>query len=220
MASRKPNGALVRGVVAELRRHPELRDSLLAALEDGVATKADIAKILERLDRHDQVLAHHAEVLERHSRAIERLIAAVEEQGRRIEEQGRRIEAAFLHVDALGARWGLKSEASFREALRSVLSRRFGATVERWRHHDADGRVFGRPADVEVDVVVRNGGTLLIEVKSHASRGDVAAFDRIAALYEQVTGRRADRLIESPSVDEAARVFAEQIAIEISTDLG
>lgn len=210
-------------VVAELfdqlRRDPALRDELTSLLGEGVATRADIARILERLDEHGRIL-------EQHGRAIEALIEAVrdqgkriEEQGKRIEEQGRRVEEAFRRVEALGARWGLHSESAFREGMRSVLSRRFGADVRRWEGFDQDGSVFGHPSSVEVDMVVRDGGVLLIEAKSHVSRGDLAAFHRKAELYERQTGARPARLIVSPSVEPRALEMARDMGIEVSTSL-
>ncbi|MBI5486807.1 MAG: hypothetical protein HY905_05715, partial [Deltaproteobacteria bacterium] len=49
-------------------------------------------------------------------------------------------------------------------------------------HEDMDGIVFGRRARVELDVVVRNGETIVVEIKAHAGRGDVAEFARSADL--------------------------------------
>jgi hypothetical protein len=103
--------------------------------------------------------------------------------------------------------------------MRKVLEERFGARVERWEGFDSEGIVFGHPAPVELDVVVRDGGTLLIEVKSHVSRGDLAAFERKARLYEQKTGTRAARIVVSPSVEPRAFQLAEDFGIEVSTSL-
>ncbi len=142
MATRGKNGALARSLLEAIRKDPLLRDELVLVLGDGVATKSDIAQVNERLDRQGEILGRHTQV-------IEKLVRAVE-------EQGRRIEVAFLHVDALGARWGFRSEA---------------------------------------------------------------AFLRKAELYERVTGKKADRMIVTPSLDDAAREFAGQVGIEVSTDL-
>jgi hypothetical protein len=166
----------------------------------------------KRLEEHSQRLAEHSKRLEEHSRRLEELTAAVREQGNRVAE-------AFRRVEALGARWGLQSEEAFREGMRKVLEERFGARVERWEGFDSEGIVFGHPAPVELDVVVRDGGTLLIEVKSHVSRGDLAAFERKARLYEQKTGTRAARMVVSPSVEPRAFQLAEDFGIEVSTSL-
>ena len=248
-------------VIEELRREPALRDQFAQVLGDSVATKADIARVLDRLVEQGRILERHTQVLEEHGRAIQQLTEAVREQGQRIEEQGQRIEEqgkrieeqgkrieeqgkrieeqgrhietqgqrieeqgkrveeAFRRVEAMGARWGLHTEAAFREGMQSVLTRRFGAEVKHWEGFDPDGIVFGHPASIELDLVVRNGGTLLIELKSHVSRGDLVVFHRKAKIYEQVTGSHAERLVVSPSVEPRARELARDLGIEISTSL-
>jgi hypothetical protein len=230
VAQRSP---VVTELLDQLRRDPALRDELISLLGEGVATRADIARVLERL-------VEHGRILEQQGKAIEALIEAVrdqgkrieeqgkrieeqgkriEEQGKRIEEQGKRVEEAFRRVEALGARWGLHSESAFREGMRTVLARRLGGDVRRWEGFDQDGIVFGHPSSVELDMVVRDGGVLLIEVKSHVSRGDLASFRRKADLYERQTGARAERLIVSPSIEPRALEMARDLGIEVSTSL-
>jgi len=45
------------------------------------------------------------------------------------------------HIDALGARWGLVSEAAFKEGL---IGKELGLMVEKWVKRDTEGYVFGR----------------------------------------------------------------------------
>ncbi len=213
-------------LLAELQRDPALRDEWARVLGEGVATKADLGRIFEQLAEQGRILERHSHVLEEHGRAIEEVGRRLEVQGRAIEElvravseQGQRIAAAFLRVEALGARWGLHSESAFREAMRTVLDRRFGARVQHWETVDQEGVVFGRPSSVEVDLVVRNGGTLLIEIKSHVSQGDLATFQRKAELYERQVGVHADRLVVSPSVEARALDMARELGIDVSTSL-
>ncbi len=103
----------------------------------------------------------------------------------------------------------------------AIVGERFGARVERWTHLDTGGEVFSQPAEVEVDVVVRNGGEpLLVEIKSSVSPGDVTAFRRKANLYDRVQGVRSRRLIVSPSVSDRAGELARSLGIDVSSDVG
>jgi len=121
-------------------------------------------------------------------------------------------------LDALGARWGIMSEKAFREGLRGVVEKELGFKVERWTAYDEEGRVFGFPSEVEVDVAVRDGKVILIEITSHARAPDVAVFKRKAELYAEKEGRRPDRLIIiTPYADEDAVKAAERLGIEIYT---
>jgi hypothetical protein len=42
-------------------------------------------------------------------------------------------------VRALGARWGIFSEESFRNAVKEIAEKEFGARVERWTRDDERG---------------------------------------------------------------------------------
>jgi len=173
-----------------------------------------------RIEEQGVRIAEQGKRIEEQGVRIEEQGKRIEEQGRRIEEQGKRVEEAFRRVEALGARWGLHSEEAFREGMRAVLERRFGARVRHWEGFDPDGSVFGHPASIELDLVVDNGGTLLVEVQSHVSRADLAAFERKAKLYEKQTGKQAGRLVVSPAVEPRALKMAEELGIEVSTSLG
>ena len=114
-------------------------------------------------------------------------------------------------LDALGARWGVVTERAFRECMRGV--------AENWEFRDEAGEVYGYPSIVEVDVVVRNGIHMLVEVKSSVSRGDVLEFWKIGRLCERVTGIKPRLVMISPYVDEKALESATNLGIEVYTQL-
>ena len=60
-------------------------------------------------------------------------------------------------IGALGARWGMRSEQAFRDALAGILEKNFVLKVLHVSEHDDDGVVFGRPDQVELDVIIKNG---------------------------------------------------------------
>lgn len=225
MSRRQPS--VTAQVISDLETDPELRDHFVRVLGDGIATKRDLVEQGRILERHAQVLEELTEAVRDQGKRIEEQGKRIEEQGKRIEQQGERIETqgkrveeAFRRVEALGARWGLHSEEAFREGMRSVLERRFNAKVRHWEGFDPEGIVFGHPASIELDLVISNGSSLVIEVKSHVSAADLAAFERKAKLYEQQTSTKVGRMVVSPSVDARAVKMAEDLGIEVSTHLG
>ena len=122
-------------------------------------------------------------------------------------------------LGAMGARWGMSSERAFRNALAGILEKTFGVQVLNVTEFDETGEVFGRPDQIELDVVIKNGSVLILELKSSMSRSDVYAFERKARFYEKRHGRRADRLIViSPMVDDRALKTAETLGIEVYGD--
>ena len=124
----------------------------------------------------------------------------------------------YRHLSALGARWGIMAEEAFREGLRGLLEKELGLKVERWAKSDEGGVVFGYPGQVEVDVAVRDGKVVLVEVKSHVGRADVYSFKRKAEFYEKVEGKKPSRLLMvTPYAEEEALRAAKHLGVEIYT---
>ena len=119
-------------------------------------------------------------------------------------------------LGALGARWGLNTEQSFRNALKGILESSFGVQVLNVAEFDDTGEVFGRPEQIELDVLIRNGVLILGEIKSSMSRSDLYAFDRKTRFYEKRHQRTASRrLVISPMVEARAQEVARQLGIEV-----
>ncbi|WP_225876090.1 PD-(D/E)XK nuclease family protein [Infirmifilum lucidum] len=157
-------------------------------------------EILDRLEENTQVTKALQEQVAEHSRVIA--------------EHTRAIRDLYRLVSALGARWGLLSEEAFRLAMADLLQG-FGGRVEEWVSYNEEGLVYGQPSPVEVDLVVRDGEHILVEVKSSVSRGDVYEFWRVAQFYERKTGIKPRLVIVSPSVDSRAQQAAERLGIKV-----
>ena len=178
----------------------------------------------ERFDRMMNELAADRENQRRHWDEQE---CKWEEQNRKWEEQNRKWDET-LHeirsiktkqeqsIGALGARWGIASEASFRAALQGILENSFHVQVLNVNEFDDEGMVFGRPDQVELDVIILNGLLILCELKSSVSKGDMYIFERKVRFYEKRHQRMADRkIIISPMVDAKARVVAQALEIKV-----
>ncbi len=125
----------------------------------------------------------------------------------------------FNHtVQGLGARWGLTSEEVFRNELAAILTDELGFRVERYEGYDDSGSVFGQPEQVEMDVIIRNGLVIAIEIKSSVSRSDLALFQRKITFFEQTENVTVNRrFFISPFVDPNAVELAEGLGIELYT---
>jgi hypothetical protein len=122
-------------------------------------------------------------------------------------------------VGALGARWGMQSERTFRKALASILEENFDVEVLNVNEYDDEGMVFGRPDQVELDVIIKNGLLIICELKSSMSRSDVYIFERKVRFYEKRHQCQANRrLIISPMVEKKAQKIANELGIEVFHD--
>lgn len=96
--------------------------------------------------------------------------------------------------------------------MKNIVEKVFGGTVDKWAKYDYEGLVYGRPAIVEVDLIIKDDTHLLVEAKSSISKGDVAELFRKAQLYEKEVGVKPMLAIVSPYVADAARKLAEELA--------
>nr|VFJ70122.1 MAG: hypothetical protein BECKFW1821C_GA0114237_102120 [Candidatus Kentron sp. FW] len=147
-----------------------------------------------------------------------------EESSRRFDEVHREIMAQSKKLDrsigALGARWGLQAESAFRDAMAAILVESFGVEVVNVNEFDDAGEVFfGRPDQVELDVIIKNGLLIICELKSSVSKSDMYTFERKVRFYEKRHQRKASRMIVvSPMIDDRARPVGERLGIEMYPD--
>jgi hypothetical protein len=152
----------------------------------------------------------------------EELAADRKAQDERIDQRFERLEGDLqqikLSIGALGARWGLSAEESFRSALAGILTESYGVTVQNVSFQDSDGKVFGRPDQVEMDIVVTNGICMAIEIKSSVDKQAIYLFDRKVQAYSERKGRTVNRkIVISPMVDSRAFRVAKELGIEVFT---
>ncbi|MCK5522875.1 MAG: DUF3782 domain-containing protein, partial [Thiomargarita sp.] len=117
---------------------------------------------------------------------------------------------------AMGARWGVNSEASFRNGLAAILEEFSQVEVIHVDEHDDDGVVFGYPEEIELDLIIKNGVLIIAEIKSATDKHDVYFFDKKVRFYEQKHGQKANRkLLISPMVKDRALPVAKKLDVEI-----
>jgi hypothetical protein len=117
-------------------------------------------------------------------------------------------------VGGLGARWGIRTEQSFRNALKGILEKNTDFKVLHVVERDESGVVFGRPDQIELDIVLKNGKLLIIEIKSSVSSGDVLLFAKKAQFYQERHGTKAAALvIISPMIDAKAEEYIDDHGI-------
>jgi len=212
----------IRGHLPQLlRSDPSPGDYILGVTREHFPTK------VETEDRFTRMLNELARDREAQSRKWEEQQAEDkrkwEEQNRRWEESNRHFDAVNKRIDcsigALGARWGLQSEWAFRDALAAILVESFEVEVVNVDEFDREGEVFGRPEQVELDVIIKNGMLILCELKSLVSKSDMHIFERKVRFYERHHGRQASRMIVvSPMIDDQARRVGEELGIEMYPD--
>jgi hypothetical protein len=211
-----------------LRSDPELRAYILELTRHEYAGRA------ETQDRFYELLADLRHDREEQRRKWDEFQAQLnhdrEEQRRKWDanqaELKRLHEAQMAQarkhdrsIGALGARWGMQSERAFRNALAGILEENFGVEVMNVNEYDDQGEVFGRPDQIELDVIIKNGLLLICELKSSIDKAGMYSFERKARFYERRHQRTANRLmVISPMIDPRAQKVAQRLGIETYSD--
>ncbi len=119
-------------------------------------------------------------------------------------------------IGALGSRWGLHTEQAFRNALKGILEKFAGVEVLNITEYDNMGVVFGHPDQIELDIIIKNGLLIIVEIKSSMSKPDMCIFERKVRFYEELHHRKASEMIViSPMVAPNAIPVAEKLGIRI-----
>ena len=228
-------------IVAELARdQKETRAALREAAQARKGTEQSVKELVQAQKRTEQSVKELAQAQKDTEQSVKELAQAQEDTEQSIKELAQAqkdteqsvkelaqaqkdtdMQVANLErtVHAIGARWGIQSESSFREALSGILGD-LGFEVESYIRHDTEGNVHGHPTQVEIDVVIRDGILMLIEIKSSMSRSEVYTFERIVEFYEAEENRIVDRkLIICPFFKPGVIDVAEKLGIEAFTDV-
>ncbi len=225
---------LIRDLPELLKEDPLLKDYVASLFKENFAdkrtTEEEIKALLEeiknlriesekRWEEHSKKLEEHSQILKEHSKKLEEL-----SQGNKIlmEEILALRKRQDVQIGALGARWGIKSEKTFRNAVKGLLEETFGVKVEHYETTDLEGEVFeGFPGKrVEIDLIIRDGELIVAEIKSSVSPGDVLLFERKVKFFEKKEGKKVTRkIIISPMIDREAKSFCKSLGITFYTDV-
>ncbi|MEB3161336.1 MAG: DUF3782 domain-containing protein [Synechocystis sp.] len=208
-----------------LSQDPSVRDFVLLTVANHYASKPETEsrfdRVLDELERDRQVQARKWEEQNR------KWDEFTHEQNRKWDEQNRQNQALLKEIQAmnrkhestigaLGSRWGIASEVSFRNALQGILEESFGVQVLNLNLFDHEGEVFGRPDQVEIDLIIKNGLTIACEIKSSIDKAGMYSFARKVEFYAKHENCEITRkMVISPMVDRRAVPVAEALGIEL-----
>ena len=181
------------------------------------ATQQELHLLREESDRrweeNQQRWEENWAKLQRMQEESERNWQQQHETNRQLHKKMDRVDAT---LGAIGARWGTRSEASFRNALRALLQEVADVQVQQVDIVDETGEVFGYPANVELDIVIHNGKLIVCEIKSSVSRAEVREFHDKIQFYKKHRQQEIDRtMLISPMIDAKAKEAAQALNITL-----
>ena len=206
---------ILNGLLDEIEAERRFRAELVKK-EDFSELKAIVKELVEAQKRTEISIEKLTEAQKKSDERLTRVEAAIE----KLTQAHTRFERTFeSKIGALGARWGLITEISFRKAIQTLLED-VGFKVEHYLKYDTEGKVFGHPDQIEIDMIIRDRQVTLVEIKSSLSKGDVSLFKRKIDFYrEKEKGKVDKKLIIAPFVEPGADKLASLFGMEICTNV-
>jgi hypothetical protein len=218
------NFADLTDIVRQLAQAQVRTETRLEELAQAQArTEARLETLTARVDTLAVRMEELAQAQARTEVRLETLTVRMEELAQaqlRTEDEVARLRRSMeMRLGGLGARWGAQTEEAFRNAMKTILEE-VGFTAKRYLTYDTEGEVFGRPDQIELDVVIRDGKVIVVEIKSSLDREQVHLFSRKVAFYARKTGQQVARqVIVTSYTERGALELAEVLGVEICTDV-
>jgi hypothetical protein len=196
-------------------------DRLTKSIEE---TRKTMKEGFERQEKENERIWQN---IERIWQAIEKLEKTMKEGFERQAQENEKIWQAIKEgfdrmnrkIEGLGARWGLMAEETFRAGMKTIIED-LGYAVENVVFFDDEGYVFLKPSRIEIDIIIKDGRKIAVEIKSSVSEGDVSAFERKVKLYEKKFNIKIDKkIILTPFANSKAIEIAKSLDIEIVEEL-
>jgi len=229
-AVKREDFAEVRNALRELadaqKRTEERVEELAQAQKRTEERVEELAQAQKRTEERVEELAQAQKRTEASVGRLEEAVLRLAEAQRRTEEtvadlartQKRFAKHFDTQIGALGARWGWRTEESFRAAIKDILGEDFGMHVERYEAFDEAGQVFGLPEQIEIDILMKDAKITAIEIRSSMSKSDVYAFDRKVSFYESRQQVKVDRkIIITPMLDHRAEAAVKSLSMFVYT---
>ncbi|MCP5498088.1 MAG: DUF3782 domain-containing protein [Leptospiraceae bacterium] len=146
------------------------------------------------------------------AKSVQELAEAQKRTENRMEELALYMKEGFKRVNeqfsTLGSRWGIKTENTIRNTIKTLLENS-GYTVSR-----------GYYADREIDVIIKNGEHILLEITSSALKKDVRNLNKSAEDYQTKVGIEPKLMIAAIYIPPTVmrEIVESPRKIEIFTD--
>ncbi|EWG06519.1 MAG: hypothetical protein ASUL_09089 [Candidatus Aramenus sulfurataquae] len=181
---------------------PEIIYQALAKLTpwQNLATKSDVEalrKDVESVKANVETLRKEVEEIKDKMATKEELNAFRKEVNERMatKEDLAKLEKRLMTIiTGIGARWGIMSEDAYRQGMAELL-KDAGFEVRRELLYDKEGYVFGEPSEVEIDMVVKDGKVIMVEIMTAYRRADTNVIARKREFYEKVKNVKVDSVI-------------------------
>ncbi|HEY0087394.1 MAG TPA: DUF3782 domain-containing protein, partial [Candidatus Lokiarchaeia archaeon] len=152
-----------------IREDDEVKGAIITALSGFVATKEDIAKIIEHSDRRFEAADKRFEAMDK------RFEELIQQMNKGFEEARKDRKSLKVSIATMSSRSGEYLEDAILNLLSDKLIKENleKSKISRESLVDPDGRVYYKDYNTNIDMVVQNGKIILIEIKYRADNREI-----------------------------------------------
>jgi hypothetical protein len=199
-----------------IRENDEVKGAIITALSGVVATKEDIKDLIEIMDKRFESMDKRFEsVQEQLDKRFESMDKRFESMDRRFESMDRRFESMIetinrgfeearkdreelrTYITTISSRAGIELEKTILNLLNDKLIKENipSSQIKHISLQDTEGKVYYEDYSTDIDLLVQDSKTILIEVKFHADNRDIFDFTKKAELYKIQFQKEYDELL-------------------------
>ena len=187
-----------------IREDDEVKGAIISALSGVIATKEDIKDVIREFDKRFEAMDKRFEAMDKRFEAMDKRFEALQRQmDKRFEALQRQMDKRFDAmqeqiqmnydelrgvIDNLGGRAGKSTEKMVLRLLQryNKLGDIDISKIEHVELIDKKGHIFTEGYRTDVDILIDNGKTILIEIKFKADNRDIYHFVQVSKLYERL----------------------------------
>ncbi len=226
-----------------IREDDEVKGAIITALSGVVATKEDIRQVINEFDkrfeasdkrfdamqkdmdkRFDESNKRFDESNKRFEAMQKQMSLGFSEVNKRIDTLDKKVETIDkkvstidIAIGALGNRSGKSLEKSILNVLKDKLIQENiqSSEIKKVYLTDSEGLVFSKNATTDVDVVIEDGKTILVEIKYRPDQDGIEKFLNIAKLYKKIKKPYDKLLIIALEIKRKHYDYANQKGINV-----
>ena len=207
----------------------EVKGAIITALSGVVATKDDITRIIQHSDSRFEAMQKQIDERFEHSdKRFEQLISqmnkgfedAREERISGFEAASKERKKLSAAIGSIGGRSGEQLQDTILYLLQDELIQEniSSSDIKREKLLDREGKFFWENYNSDIDVLIQNGKTILIEVKYHADNHKLYHFLKNGKLYKHQYKKDYDELLMiCLEINDINLEFAKKLGIKVIT---
>ena len=203
-------GAIITALTGVVATHEDIKEMIHEMDKRFEASREDIAELKRDMDKRFDASredmdkrfdAARKDMAELKRDMDKRFELSREDLAERFEAARKAVEIRFQKMEISFQRLEGKEGPDLEQLILSVMKETLSLEnidpdkIRNEMLYDTEGAVFYKDYSTDIDVLLENGNTYLVEVKATASTQDLAHFIQNAKLYELQTGKKPTQLI-------------------------